>query len=132
MLLGALILLVSFIAAAMSARGVSDDSLALAGTNILLGAIGAIMSTLAVGVWHRQRATPLRMTRALLAGAVSICSGLFLFEPWVAFVIGAGAGLLAEFTLWLLELSGRRRSFRRDRDSWNLRGLGPAGHRPFR
>ena len=97
--LGALILLVTFTVSGVSGSASADPSGALGGlaaVNVLLGAIGAMLAALFLGAWRKLKATPFRLTRALLGGAVSLCGGGALFDPWAAFLIGACAGLLID------------------------------------
>jgi Amt family ammonium transporter len=106
-ILGALILLVVFIATgACASSGASAETATaragLASTNVLLGAIGAMLVSILLGAWRQQRARPARLTRGLLGGAVSLCGGAALFDSWAAFLIGVCAGLLVEgVTVWL-------------------------------
>ena len=99
-LVGSFLLLVAWVASAVVGVGgisPSGASAGLAAANVLLGAAGAVLISVFVGAWRKQRANPARLTRALLCGAVSLCGGSAFFDPWAAFVIGLGAGLLVDF-----------------------------------
>ena len=103
-ILGTLILLIAWLAENAAAyAGVNTVPGATAAVNLLLGAIGAVLAAIFAGAGRRQRATPLRLTRALLGGTVSLCGGGALFDPWAAFFIGACAGLLVEAADAVLE-----------------------------
>jgi Amt family ammonium transporter len=55
-----------------------------------------------LNAWRRQRATPARLTRGLLGGAVALSSGSAFFDPWAALVIGLVAGLVVDGAMaWL-------------------------------
>jgi Amt family ammonium transporter len=96
-IVGALLLLLAWISAnAFAPAGPSET-----GTT-LLGGVGGILTTMFLNSWRRQRATPARLTRGLLGGAVALSSGSALFDPWAALVIGLFAGLVVDGTIsWL-------------------------------
>lgn len=99
-ILGALVLLIAFTASNISASGGGSGP---AGVNVILGALGALLFSVFLGAWRKQKADPARLSRGLLGGAVSICGGGALFDAWAAFFIGACAGLLVEGVVVLLE-----------------------------
>lgn len=97
-ILGALVLLVAFIA---SAAGTANWM--SAATNVLLGAVGGMVVSVFWGAWRGRRATPWRLCRGLLGGAVALCGGGAFFDSWAAVLTGACAALLVEGAAAALE-----------------------------
>jgi Amt family ammonium transporter len=80
----------------------TGSALATSAVNVLLGAVGGALSMVFLSAWRRQRATPARLTRGLLGGAVALASGSAFFDPWAALVTGLLAGLAVDLTIsWL-------------------------------
>ena len=108
-ILGALVLLVALVASNALTVGI-DTSAATPGgpalANVLLGALGGVILTTFLSAGRAQRATPARLCRGLIGGAVSICGGSALFDSWAAFLTGALAGLLVEGVVRLMEGRG--------------------------
>ena len=108
-ILGTLILLVAF-GASVSSGSTAGEQIAshagLAAANVLLGALGAAVASILFSAWRRQRSLPVRLCRALLGGAISICGGALFFDSWAAFLIGAFAGLLVTAVVASLEALG--------------------------
>lgn len=107
-ILGALLLLLAwtsanaFAPAGSSETGAGASTFATAAINVLLGGVGGTLTMVFLNAWRRQRATPARLTRGLLGGAVAMSSGSALFDPWAAVVTGLIAGLLVDGAgLWL-------------------------------
>jgi Amt family ammonium transporter len=104
-IVGALLLLLAWISAnAFAPAGPSETgtTFATAAVNVVLGGVGGILTTMFLNSWRRQRATPARLSRGLLGGAVALSSGSALFDPWAALVIGLLAGLVVDGTMsWL-------------------------------
>jgi Amt family ammonium transporter len=104
-ILGALLLLLAWTSAnAFSPAGPSDAgaTFATAAVNVLLGGVGGALATVFLNAWRRQRATPARLSRGLLGGAVALSSGSAFFDSWAALVTGLLAGLVVDGTMaWL-------------------------------
>jgi len=104
--LGASILLISWMATNVLTSGTSTDSTPLAGlaaVNTLLAAAGGLMISFFVGNWQRQRPDPARLCRGLLGGAVASSACSALIDPWAAFVIGGVAALFVQGAVTFLE-----------------------------
>jgi ammonium transporter, Amt family len=105
-ILGALGLVIAFTASneltGAGASGLGGTS-SSAAVNVLLGAMGGTLISILLGIWRKQRPVPARLCRGLLGGAVSLCGGSALFDPWAAFLTGIVAGLLIDFAAIQLE-----------------------------
>jgi ammonium transporter, Amt family len=111
-LLGSIILLISWMAANAfaSANLVSDpalpgttSSVGLAAVNTLLAATGGLIISFIQAAWKKRRPEPARLCRGLLGGAVASCGCAGLIDPWAAFVIGGVAGALVQAAMDYLE-----------------------------
>ena len=116
--LGSIVLLISWMAANAFACGSLTSDLALAGPasmpgmassaglaaiNTLLAATGGLVMSFVQAAWQKQRPEPARLCRGLLGGAVASCGCAGLIDPWAAFVIGGVAGLLVQAAMSYLE-----------------------------
>ena len=109
-ILGSIVLLVSWMAtnAAAGATLVADSpeagsSASVASVNTLLAAMAGLAVTFLVTRWEKRRPEPARLCRGLLGGAVASFGGAGVIDPWAAFVIGGVAALLVETTVNFLE-----------------------------
>jgi Amt family ammonium transporter len=112
-LLGSIVLLISWMATNAFAGGAAGNSDSEAGTstaglaavNTLLSATGGLVTSFALAAWQKRRPEPALLVRGLLGGAVASCGCAALIDPWAAFVIGGTAGLLIQAAMNYLELA---------------------------
>jgi ammonium transporter, Amt family len=111
-ILGSMVLLISWIAANAFAGGsLSSDpalpgpasNLSLAAINTLLAATGGMVISFVQASWQKKRPEPARLCRGLLGGAVASSGCAGLIDPWAAFVIGSVAALLVQAAMNYLE-----------------------------
>jgi Amt family ammonium transporter len=112
LVLGSVVLLLSwmatngFIFAALPvdpADPTATSCAALAVINTLLAAVGGVTISLIQAAAQRTGPEPARLCRGLLGGAVASCGCAGWIDPWAAFVIGALAGVLVQFTVEQME-----------------------------
>lgn len=106
-ILGALILLVSWMAANAfltdgNASALTTSNAGVAATNTLLAASGGLLISFLLASARKQRPEPALLCRGLLGGAVASSACSALIDPWAAFVIGGLAGFFVQGAMvWL-------------------------------
>lgn len=103
LILGTLLLLVSWSATNAFAGDAANAGLAAA--NTLLASAGGLLISFFLASSRKGRPEPAVLCRGLLGGAVASCGCSGLIDPWAAFVIGALAGLFVQGTMAWLERS---------------------------
>ena len=103
LILGAVVLLISWIAASAFASAGQESSAGLVAVNALLAAAGGVLISFLLAAWRKQAPQPALLCRGLLGGIVSIFACSALIDPWAAFVIGILAGWIVQFAARMVE-----------------------------
>lgn len=101
LILGSIVLLVSWTATNALANG--GTGAGLAAVNTLLASAGGMIISFFVATGRKRRPEPALLCRGLLGGAVASCGCSPLIDPWAAFIIGGVAALLIQATMNCLE-----------------------------
>jgi Amt family ammonium transporter len=106
LILGALVLLISWTITNAFAWSGPESNAGLAAVNALLAGTGGVSISFLLAAGRKQAPQPALLCRGLLGGVVSIFACGALIDPWAAFVMGCLAGWIVQ---WIAEAVERRR-----------------------